>query len=736
MRPQDGRKDLALDDAIAAVRDDAPAPGAAPEAAARVWQRLGPEGRATADAPEAIGGCADVIALRNAFRSGQLTPARTLLVEDHLRECVGCRAAYLEPGGRHLALLTWRPSAGPLAAAPRPWRSYARAASVLLAVAVTAWVVQQAFFGVPAGSRAAVQSVSGGLQRVAASDVVALAPGQEIGEAEPVRTARASRAVLRLFDGSLVEMGERAELFVTARGKDTTIHLARGQIIVQAAKRRTGHLRVASGEATVSVTGTVFTVNHGLKGSRVSVFEGQVKVASAGGQKVLAPGDQWASSAGMEPVPLKDEIAWSADVDRHLALLAEVKVLRDRLRAVPTPGLRYVSRLLPLVPAEAVLFASAPNYGEALAEAGKVFEERLGESAVLRDWWAQVDPARHGGPDLGALLDRVRTFSQFLGDEVVFAIVADDGDVAHHRVRPIVMAEVRQPGLREFLEGELARVPATPGHHRPIVIVGEGDTASADVREGDLFILVRSGLVAISMDRAELRRLAARFDAAPAGGLDTTPFGARIAESYGDGVGILFAADFQRMTTRVAAPEMSTLRASGLDGLRYLVFERKQVADDAQHPGRARLRRRAARDRLLAGRAGADGRARVRLPVRGAGGGGRREEPGPHLRRPRGHGHGRRREGRPRAGRVRVEGRRADPRGPGGDPRRRARARPRRTRSCPRPRGRRSSEVNDPARLQLSIERLVSRAGEVAAPRGRPPARPRVRDAATASSTT
>ena len=39
-----------------------------------------------------------------------------------------------------------------------------------------------------------------------------LAPGAEIGEAEPVRTGGGSRAVLRLSDGSLVEMGERAEL--------------------------------------------------------------------------------------------------------------------------------------------------------------------------------------------------------------------------------------------------------------------------------------------------------------------------------------------------------------------------------------------------------------------------------------------------------------------------------------------------------------------------------------------
>ena len=118
-------------------------------------------------------------------------------------------------------------------------------------------------------------------------------------------------------------MGERAELAVTARGHDTTIHLARGSIIVQAAKRRTGHLRVASGDCTVRVTGTVFSVNHGLKGSRVSVLEGQVRVAARRrASRSLAPGEQWTTSAAVERCPCARRSPGARDVDRHLALLA------------------------------------------------------------------------------------------------------------------------------------------------------------------------------------------------------------------------------------------------------------------------------------------------------------------------------------------------------------------------------------------------------------------------------
>jgi hypothetical protein len=441
MRDQIERKESSLDDAIAAVRDDVPPAGAADAAAERAWERIAPAQRAMVSPAEAITGCADVRALLPAHRRGELSAPRALLVEDHLRDCVSCRKAYLQPARGHLALLPWRASTADMPPAPRRLKPYALAASVLLAAVASAWGVHEAFFGVPAGSRAAVQSVSGGLQRVAAESA-RLAPGAEIGEGEPVRTGGGSRAVLRLSDGSLVEMGERAELTVTARGHDMTVHLARGQIIVQAAKRRTGHLRVASGDCTVSVTGTVFSVNNGLKGSRVSVFEGSVRVANTGDEQVLAPGDQWASSAAMETVPLREEIGWSADVDRHLALLSEMKVLRERLRTVPTPGLRYESRLLGLVPEEAVLFASAPNYGQSLAEAYRLFQERLQESPVLRDWWAHADPARHGGPDLGAVIEKVRGFSGFLGDEIVLAAV-DTG--SPRRIVPLVLARSASP---------------------------------------------------------------------------------------------------------------------------------------------------------------------------------------------------------------------------------------------------------------------------------------------------
>ena len=582
MKLEPGRDETTLDGAIAAVRDDEASAAVAETAAARVWQRLAPHASPDAVPIEAIHGCADVMALLAAYRRGELKAARALLVEDHLRECAACRAAFREPGGRRLAILPWRAtSPQPKAATPR-FRRYAVAASVLLAVGLSARAAREMFFSVPPGSRATVQAVSGALQRLDGGRALPLAPGESVGEGDAVRTARGSRAVLRLRDGSSVEMSERAELSVTARGKDTTIHLDRGRIIVEAAKRRTGHLLVASSDCTVSVTGTVFSVNRGIKGSRVSVLEGQVRVARGGAETVLAPGDQWTTSDAVGAVPLSDEIAWSGDVDRHLALLAEWKTLRQQWSAVEMPGVRYESRLLSVMPEDTVAFASLPNYGATLAEAHRLFQERLQASQVLRDWWQKVDPVRHGGPSLADVIDRIRSVSDFLGDEVVFAAV-DEGQL--HRIVPMLVAEVRRPGLREFLEEKLASAPQA--EDQPTIrILGDEAVPGASVDKSVVFVLLRPGLVAVATDEKTLWALDARRQGTGAG-LDRTPFGQRILEAYPGGVGLLFAADLERMTAAVAAHDSSTqqqqaLHRSGLDGLRYLVLERKVVAEESQ----------------------------------------------------------------------------------------------------------------------------------------------------------
>src|SRR5688500_15842948 len=124
---------------------------------------------------------------------------------------------------------------------------------------------------------ATVQAADGQVYQIADTETAAVAAGAKLQKGERVRTAKDSRAVVQLGDGSLIEMRDRSELYLTKSGKDTTIHLSRGSIVVEAAKQKDGKLFVESGDSLVSVTGTVFSVNNGTKGSRVSVIEGDRK---------------------------------------------------------------------------------------------------------------------------------------------------------------------------------------------------------------------------------------------------------------------------------------------------------------------------------------------------------------------------------------------------------------------------------------------------------------------------
>ncbi len=563
------KEEITLDDAVAAVREDEPPAGVAEAAAGRVWARVAQETSLSKGPVEAIRGCADVQALLPEHRQGTLSGPRALLVEDHLNECAACRAALR--GGPRLAVLPWRAATSAAQPAPRSLRPYAVAAAALLSTGLAALGVQRTFFAVPPGRRAAVQSISGVLQRVATEGTPALQPGQEVGEAEAVRTARGSRAHLKLRDGSIVEMGERAELSVSVRGSDTKIRLERGSIIVQAAKRKSGRLLVASNGCTVYVTGTVFSVNSGLKGSRVSVIEGQVRVTRGGDEKSLQPGEQWATGAGMGSVPVSEEIGWSRDLDQHLALLGEMKALREKWASIRMPGLRYESRLLGLLPESTVVFASLPNYGQALGDAHRLFEERLQQSAVLRDWWKKADPVQHGGPSLATVIEKVRTFSDFLGEEVAFAAVAEGGGA--RGPRPFLLAELRRSGLREFIESEL---PAKPGDGPPIRVLDETTLASDATIKAGVYVLLRPDLAVVSADPGALRLFAGQL--AAVGGVERTAFGQRIADAYRDGVGLLFAADLARIAGSVQKRgDAAKLHATGMDDLKYLVVERKEL---------------------------------------------------------------------------------------------------------------------------------------------------------------
>lgn len=557
-------EDKILDTAIAAVRDES-VDARQVEAAANRALALMREGLGEGDLRERIRSCADVRTRLAAHRAGQLSAAVALLIDDHLRECASCRAVADEREDAQTAALRWTPPAVGRRGRPA-WQWLAAAAAVAVGVAV-GLVGYQAWLGTPAGPRATVASATGALHALDSQGRLRSAhAGDALAEGESVRTARGGGALVTLADGSRVEMDERAQLSVSGRGSDLTLRLDRGNIIVKAAKRSRGHLYVATADCRVAVTGTVFSVSRGLAGSRVSVIEGEVHVTQAGHRSVLGPGQQLATTPALERVSVRDDVAWSRERDAHLALLAELQHLGERLETVSSPALRHESRLLSLVSEDTVVYVAIPNLGEAVGEGYALFKEHVASNPALRAWWERRGPGKDA-PRLDDAVAKLRAMADYLGDEVVVALEPDLGR------RPggfLILAEIKKDGLRDLLASELAT--QGPGQSPPIRFLDREALAAAPTAGQALLVLETDGILAATTDLADLRRLGERL-VAGAGSFVATPFGRRVREAYEGGAGVLVAADLGRL----GGPAARRGAHAALTPPRYLVAERKTL---------------------------------------------------------------------------------------------------------------------------------------------------------------
>jgi hypothetical protein len=271
---------------------------------------------------------------------------------------------------------------------------------------------------------------------------------------------------------------------------------------------------------------------------------------------------------------VKQEIAWSQNLDQHLALLAEFSRLQTKLETVRLPDLRYQSKLLPLLPSNTVLYAALPNLGDAVQQANQLFQQQLQESPVLRDWWQQIGRQK-GAPDFNQVIDEIHNLSQYLGNEIVLSINLDG-----RRASPLAIAQVQRPGLKEFVEQEYAR-HSDASHPQDLVVLDESQLNSGQVvlHERALFLLVLPDFVAAAPSIAELRQLDAALKQGR-GGFADTDFGRRMQTEYQDGAGILIGANLHAMASEHESlhPTRSpqAFASTGFGDVQYLVAERKE----------------------------------------------------------------------------------------------------------------------------------------------------------------
>ena len=349
--------------------------------------------------------------------------------------------------------------------------------------------------------------------------------------------------MLRLADGSMVDVNERTELFVTAAWSGQAIHLQRGDIIVKAAKQRRGRLQVLTRDSIASVKGTVFAVSAGMGGSVVSVVEGSVAVNQPGREVVLSPGEQAASIPALAS-SVAAAVSWSPDAESYLELLGSFVKIERELANFPAE-LRTNSALLPYLPAGAVVYGAVPNPGVTIGRALALAEEQSAQNATFGAWWNSET-----GRMLRQMVDRVQSVNPLLGDEIVFcASVAPGLD----EPVPMVMARVK-PGKRAELASALERLFAEAGE------------APGSYSVSDDLVVVSDSPSHLAWALAHLGQGAG------------SPFAAAIGERYRRGVGWLIAIDAPPVVNEAAGDDAPPIEFAGMIGMKYLFLEQRAPA--------------------------------------------------------------------------------------------------------------------------------------------------------------
>lgn len=588
MDSRNNREQFDLDRLIAEMRAGAPDDKTVEQAARRVWTRVaGSRGLVNAAATEPVAahagqihGCPDFQGLIPAYLTRSLPEARRLLLEDHVLGCVACRHALerararaqgKEPPARQYVIKPGRMHWG---------LAWGLAAVLVAGVAIGLLGPDRLFIG--SGPQVTIASVDGGLYRVSDQGSLALASGQSVPARAELRTGKASFAVIRLADGSSVEMNQRSDLWVSRGWRGSTIHLERGNIIVQAALQRRGTLDVSTRDCQVSVKGTVFAVDRGMKGSRVSVLKGAVRVEHAGKAQLLEPGQQVETESSLSPVPIAEDVSWSPNSGEYLALLGEFSALHKQFEAIPGPSLRYDSTLLKMVPADTVFYAAIPNLGSTLAQANQLFQDRIEQSPVLQQWW-QRQQASGEAQKTEEMITRVQNFSQYLGDEVVIAMPAEHQS-------PVLLAEVKRSDFRPFLEQQLREFSGKPGGPAPQLLTNP-NAAAAGAKDQPL-VLLQNNILAVTTDARQMQAIAGVIGGSVSSGFASTPFGEAIQKAYQGGAGWLICADMEQIlsTSVVSVREQNGSRHDpfkdprlGLADMRYLIVESKNVSGTTQN---------------------------------------------------------------------------------------------------------------------------------------------------------
>lgn len=507
--------------------------------------------QAAAEAGIPLESCAAFQALLPAYRAGRLTPARRVLVEDHLHQCVTCRHAL--HGEARIA-------AAPVAAAPRrpgraPGWGYAAAAVIVIA-AVAAWAGRAGILPGQSSALATLVEAGGGAYAVSGTAVRPVEAGYVLDSGASVRTNGAGAQVI-LRHGTRLELGQRTEVKLARGWTGTTVYLLHGEMIVRAQSQ--GWLRrlhVATSDSQITDQGTIFSVAHGLLGSRVAVAAGRVDFTySRDGREqsqTVGAGQEASSNPRLALVPLQNAFGWSRNAGQYLALLGELSSMDKQLEALSSPAPRHQSELVGLVPGNAFLYAALPNLNQTLGQMQQILQGNLSSSPVLSAWWNQAGKdGQTNGQAVEGMLNRLQQMTGYLGDEIAVAAAPAP------QAGAVVLAAVNRPGLAAALEA----LPVPPG--APAIQVLSAPAAAGTGRSKKLMVWIGDGRLIASHNGALLQECAALAASTAPGPFLRSGLYQKVAPLYQSGASWILAADLNQLRSMHVHGKVSPPASAG-----------------------------------------------------------------------------------------------------------------------------------------------------------------------------
>ena len=278
--------------------------------------------------------------------------------------------------------------------------------------------------------------------------------------------------------------------------------------------------------------------------------------------------------AAQTPPGRQPETPWSQELKKYPGLSDElVRLLQKLQRDVEFPSARSQSKLLPTLPESTTYYAAFPNYGDAAHQALLIFRRELQQSEALRNWWQQGELAMTG-PYLEQSVEKFYEFSQYLGDEIVIS-----GETGETTPSLMLVAEVRKPGLKDFLRQMIEQLPGNS--HSAVLVLDLDELASTPAQPGPRpVVLVRPELVVAGPSLDAVRRFNRSFEAGT-GHFSSTPFANRLSRAYQDGVSVLVGADLRRILAQVplrTQQNEAVFDRTGFQDAKFFVWEHNSEA--------------------------------------------------------------------------------------------------------------------------------------------------------------